>query len=811
LYFNLYKVDKKNKTKTHSVAGNLHKRLNKNMRLFKVSIIFLSLTTVIFSQSISGYLLNDQNQPLIGGSISILGTNMGVAANNDGFYRIKLHQGIYNIVVSNIGYQSDTVLISIKENQDLRKDFSLKPATILLEEILVFSKNLNSAEEIILKAIDRKEEYLKKIRNYEYSAFSKTTFILKPDSNKEVIGGLTEVLSKGFFQAPNNFQEVILAKRQTANFSEVYNIFSSGRILSTLDDVLNIDELSVISPLNKNALNYYHFNTVDTTYYDSRRVFNIAFKPKNNTLPLFEGKISIIDGLYCVIAVQLIGGERIKSTIKSDIKIRQSFREFEGYFWFPIQYDIAFNLDIGLPNVKKIYIHQLSHLTDYVFNSKSFNHKFNNMEHIESNLSTQENDSVWHSSQYIELTKSEKDTYRSIDSSMAVKNFLAKFLIELPGLYLKIKQLPITELWDFYHNDRVEGNYIGLGANFNNVLGLSKLMLTSGYGFSDKRTKYDFDFGYNLEGNMLEITGDLDNSIKFLNGMYDYRKYDITFQKIFFNNDYADYYYSRGWGTGLNLDIDRDIRISLSFSHSLESNTSVNSDFSLFNTNESQRKTVPILTGNFNELKFSFAFDNRRYNDFGWGYIQNFAENYFRFEFDYEIAPQQIFENNYPYQQLYILLNSFSKLNSYLNIKILAESGYLDNDTLSQKFFHLPGTYGSYSGSNLFRTIKEDSYMGNSYTGIFIENNFKNTIFNLLSIPFLKNSKYDLYIFSNYGWINAKPWSNGTIINNKTNSISEAGFGIGNILFYLRFDFTWRITPMQGNNFYFNVSSIFNY
>jgi len=778
-------------------------------RLFFLTVI-LFFPVLIFSQSLDGYLYDEQHQPLIGGNILLYGTNSGTASNNDGFYSLRLQPGSYKIIVSYIGFLNDTVSVKIRANEKLQKDFSLKPATIIFRETLVFSKKLNSAEEIALHAIYWKEEYLSKIKNYEYSAYSKTKFILKPDSTKEVIGGITEVQSKGYFQAPDNFQEVILAKRQTANFSELYNIFSSGKIISALDDIMNIDELAVISPLNTKALDYYQFDMIDTTYYNLKRVFNLSIKPKSSTLPLFEGRISIIDDIYCVVDIQLYGRDRIKSTIKSDVVIKQSFREFENYFWLPVQFNMWFNLDIGLPGVRKLYINQQSSLTNYVINNLSFDHDFNNKLLVNANLNKQSAKSTWDSSQYVELTKDEKDAYKSIDSSMASKTFLIKFLIDLPGLYLKIKRLPFTELWDFYRFNRVEGNYLGVGFKIDSMLSISNFKFAGGYGFSDKHTKYDVEIYHFLIHDGLQLHASFFNTIRLLNKFYDYRKYDLTFQQIFFNKDYADYFYSNGWSAGFDWNLDYNYQTSLSFSQNNDCSALNNSAWSLFNKNRTSRMAVPIAEGLFNHIDFSINYDNRKYLDYGWGSMQNYAQNYLRFELNYEAAPKQVLKNKYPYQQMYLFVNSFSKLSPYANLNLSFEAGYLDNDSLPQKSFHLPGAYGSLSSPHLFRTLKQDSYLGNTYAAVFFENNFKNTIFNLLSLPFLKNSKYDLYIFGNYGWIKNKVWHNGLDLKDRSDDFSEIGFGIGNVFFYVRLDFSWRIAPRQERNFYFNFSSVFH-
>jgi hypothetical protein len=517
--------------------------------LLGIAALVLFLFEVSYSQTVSGYLTDENGGPLSGGNIYL-----------------KLRPGNHKILISYVGYVGDTLSITMKTGENVRKDVRLRQATIQFSTMDVFPAKYNSAEEVVLSAIEKKERYLSKIDNYEYSAYSRTSFIPSSEGAKEVIGGITEIQSKGYFEAPRSFQEIVLAKRQTANFSELYNVFSSGKILSILDDVVSIDELSVVSPLNSKALEYYHFEMIDTSYYDQRRVFNISVKPALRSIPLFEGRISIIDEIFSVIDVELFGKERIKSTLKSDIALRQSFREFENRFWLPVQFSMTFYLDLGLPGVRKLKIKQQSHLTDYVINSPDFRHQFDNRVIRKADIGNAAADSIWDKSQLIGLTNEERDAYRSIDSSMATKGFLTRFLIKLPELYLKIKKLPITELGDFYRYNRTEGNYLGLGFTTDGLSDGTRVQMVGGYGFADKKTKYALSVDQSLISETVLLQGSLFNSLKFLDPYHEYKRVDVTFRQLLLNKDYADYYYSRGWSAGVVWKVFQNFQTSLGFS-----------------------------------------------------------------------------------------------------------------------------------------------------------------------------------------------------------------------------------------------------
>ncbi|MEJ2053509.1 MAG: DUF5686 family protein, partial [Calditrichaceae bacterium] len=232
------------------------------------------------AQSITGYIYDNEKNPLPGANIYITGSNEGSISNSDGYYILNLKPGRYKIVYNFIGYQNDTLNVIIKNNKQIRKNVYLKEYPIQSDAIYVFAKQYNDAQEIVWKTIQNKNEYLSSIKNYEYDAYQKTVFKLDAGKNKRIIGGLIETHSKGYYRYPDEFEEVVLAKKQSANFSSLTNIFTVGNLPNLLEESIKIDELSIVSPLSKRALDYYHFQMIDTTYFNNRMVFNMNFNPK---------------------------------------------------------------------------------------------------------------------------------------------------------------------------------------------------------------------------------------------------------------------------------------------------------------------------------------------------------------------------------------------------------------------------------------------------------------------------------------------------------------------------------------------------
>jgi len=95
---------------------------------------------------------------------------------------------------------------------------------------------------------------------------------------------------------------------------------------------------------------------------------------------------------------------------------------------------------------------------------------------------------------------------------------------------------------------------------------------------------------------------------------------------------------------------------------------------------------------------------------------------------------------------------------------------------------------------------------------ISLENNFKNTIYSMLHIPYMKNSKLDFIVFSNLGWIHntyipVNPESKFNLVEINNKPLTEIGCSIGNIFTFMRVDFTWRTNYKTGDDFNINLTS----
>ena len=97
------------------------------IRNYCILTLFLFLGHSIYCQekfTLSGIVSDaSSNETLIGVNIIFPELKTGATTNEYGFYSITLPNGTYEVVISYLGYQTQTETINLSENQ--KKDFSL--------------------------------------------------------------------------------------------------------------------------------------------------------------------------------------------------------------------------------------------------------------------------------------------------------------------------------------------------------------------------------------------------------------------------------------------------------------------------------------------------------------------------------------------------------------------------------------------------------------------------------------------------------------------------------------------------------------
>ena len=602
----------------------------------RLLLLILFFTTFIYAQqfTIVGKVEDKSTgQPLNYANIRVLNSTNGTAANKEGEYELKLITGKFRLAASYIGYSSDTLSISII--QDLNDvNFDLTPSNIQLPEVIV-KPGVNPAIAIIKKAILRKEKRDKKLNDYEFDAYTKGIIKTQHDISTQSSGinlsigtndtiplkitGILESKSKGYYKKPDDYKEIIIARKQTANFPPSINTLTGGRLIKSFyEENINFLGNNLPGPLANNALDYYYYYIKATTSKDSQIVYQINMTPDDPSNPGFTGDIFITGDTYDLIEVDLhLNSAANVGGIFDSVEIFQQFSSYDSIY-MPVDYHLFVKANIL--SLIRFGFELNSILYDYKINVKINDDLFNRALITVLPEADKKNSSYWSNIQSIPITPEEKTAYRRIDS---ISSLPVSFWDKFSPISTRInfnRNFSTSAPLGMYHFNSIEGNGLDFGLFFNDLFDKrlnSDLKLM--YGFADKKLKTDLAVQY-LFGDYRTYSISV-NYFHKLNILFsssdEYSDLIATFSSLVLKDDFRDYYYSKGYKINLEGEVLSVLSLSAGFLNQTDKTAFKRTDFSLFNRNKKFDSNPPVFDTKLNALTGGFKLDFRNYIEDG--------------------------------------------------------------------------------------------------------------------------------------------------------------------------------------------------
>lgn len=787
--------------------------------------LFLLFTGVVNAQQyfIMGRVYDASGkQPLSYTNIRVAGTTYGASANKDGEYELKINPGKYTLIASYIGFRSDTVEVTVKNNIS-GLDFHLVQTNITLPDIVI-TPGEDPAIRIIQMALARKKERNKKLNSYEYEAYTKA--ILKTegdvsvkgrrisggfggsDSSNLKISAIIENQSKTYFKKPDNYKEIITARKQSANLPPTLNIFTGGRLIQNFyDNTMQFSGSDLPGPLADNTLDYYNFYLKNISAINDRSVYQIFMTPSNSSNPGFKGYIYIVNGTYDLIKVDLtlnkaanIGG------IFDTLNVIQQFSMFSDSIYMPVDYHLL--IKINYLGIARFGFELTSSLYNYKINPK-IDDSFFNKAVVTVLPDADKKDSVyWKYTQTIPNTSEEELAYRRIDSlSRTEESFGDRFSL-LSGTIDWGNNFSTTAPLGMYHFNRVEGHAFDLDFNASSLMDNRSFNDANfSYGTADDRFKSSFSSRYLLgDYRTYRISFGVYNDIKILFRQSDnYRKLSTTLLALLLKEDFRNYYYSKGFNIDFRGEVFPVLRLSLGFSNTTDNNAFKNTRVSIFSSSKQYRDNPPIFETRINSFNAGFRLDFRDYIENGqFRRRTSFGKSYIIFNGDVTYSNPDILNSGERFTKYE--LSAFGRLKSfrstYLNYRIY---GMYNNGKLPyQMMYALPGDINLIAHSYTFRTLEYNEITGDRVVTLNLDYNFRSELFRMLHIPGLEDWDIQLNTFFNAAYSDVSPEA-ASILPNAVNTFKspffEIGFGLAHALIPLKIEFGWKLNHRGENNF----------
>lgn len=789
----------------------------------KLSLFFVLSLVLIYSQNISlkgvikdketGYFLSYAN-------VFIPGTNQGTSSNKNGEFIIKLDRGNYKLVASYIGYSPDTLVVDLQKEKLI--EFNLKPVEVELQTVTV-KPGINPALAIVRGAIETKQERNKKLNTYEFHAFTKGVVrsnkdfsssrpgsvnlnILSDNKNQKSdtlgIAGIIENESKGYFSSPNNRKDLIIARKQTANFPSTMNVFTGSMLRNFYDDYFNFNNIDIPSPIADIALDYYYYILEDSLRYGNEIVYKISFDPIDKNDPGFEGKIYITKKDFNMIKVDC-GINRAANVggIFDTMRFIQQFLNYEN-FYMPVDYRMIGKL--GFFGIKFAFDFNTI-MDNYLLNKPLSENVFDDVI-VKVNKDADKKDSTyWNIVKVMETTPEEEKAYFVYDSlKTANENKLPEFSFLSDRIYLT-KNFRVFAPLSMYHFNRVEGHSLDFGFDLIDLAN-EKLNINTdfSYGFSDKKFKQNFSaiFKYSdyYDGRISMFVKN--STASLFEESIDYTNLTSTLNSFINKKDDRNYFYRKGISLNINQKLNDNIRLGLGYRYFEDRSAKVNSDFSVFKQKEKYNINREIDEIDLSTITLSFRINFNKYK-----YIEDVdarrAVNTSRTNFYLSGDITKALNTN-KFTKYTLNANFYARSFATTDFSIILSAKFSDTALPIQHMFALPGAMMNIGKDNTMRTIGVGEFYGDRVYTAFFNYDLDTELFKILQLHFLRKWELTSNVYFNLGYAECKEMNKlnkNYPVKIYSSPLMEAGFGIGHKLSPISLEFTWRLNHRDDKNF----------
>ncbi|MCB0702391.1 MAG: carboxypeptidase-like regulatory domain-containing protein [Ignavibacteriae bacterium] len=777
------------------------------MKTTLLLLIALLTLNIASAEVITGRIVDSKTkESVVSASVRLLGTSKGTYANREGIFKLPGVNKGDKLKFTAIGYQSETVVISNETNLDIK----LVPESVKMSEATVTDEI--AVEEIIKRAVANKEANQKKIKTVEQSLFSKVKVELggalyefenplPGTEDKELERDLWEnIIAETYSKSYKDFEkriskDVIIKRRNTANFKPEYNLISLSSFVNFYADEIGINNTRFTSPLSKDALDEYEFKLISRELYDDKFIYVIEFKSISNVYPGFVGTMSILEESYELTYIKAKPTSDDLIEFISNIEFEEKFEKMNSDYWYPTLLNTTGQLKVELISGMFDFTATASAMTvveDLKINQPLPDSIYNNPERRV--IAAPDADSAasefWANSSLINTTDKEREIYTKTDS--LAKEFAA--LDSVREGSFNFDYAPYLRL------NRVDGFTFGISP----MLEISRYFNPEFFG-AYAITSENWYFGAKAKSRILDY---LQADIGFERNTYPLsvnNNSDILLSTVtsLFVRDYYDWYLADRVDAGLNFRYD-NLKVMGSYKNELISNIP-NNNPKLFSQYKWRDNRV-IDEGRYEQYGIAAAYNN------GGNVEHSRLEYHIRAE--YQMGKNLTTNENYNYlfgevgTAIPIINTGFEPGNIYATIK----TG-ISNDMPKHLLYRMNTQIVVFKIRDRFLSTDYTKFGGTEFLEIHTGLDFSDLLWRAVGLPKYRSRGLGLELNYSAGYYKQDEYNLYSGTNEKF--YNEVGFNITKIpsfispLIQLEAGFRWGIGELGNGNFGFgiNVSS----
>jgi len=318
---------------------------------FLLVLVAVGVPYCAFSGVLKGTITDTKGNKLPYASVYVKGTTTGVSANGDGNYELTIAAGTYEIICQYVGYKQSSFALTIKENEEVRHNFTLRDLGLEMKEVVIHADAEDPAYDIIRQAIKRRKFHLEQVKSFQTSIYLKA------------VARSRKMPDKIFGQKVRDEETVVdsagkgvlyLAEEDAAYYTEnsqertvIHSVHESGSSnglgFSRFPPVITFYENDIsifgkasrgfISPVSDNALNYYKYKLLGQFEENGNAIYKIQLTRKRDYEPCFNGIIYIVDSEWAIHSLNVELDKRAGIDVWDTLKIDQLYLPLNKDTW----------------------------------------------------------------------------------------------------------------------------------------------------------------------------------------------------------------------------------------------------------------------------------------------------------------------------------------------------------------------------------------------------------------------------------------------------------------------------------------------
>jgi hypothetical protein len=275
--------------------------------------------------------------------------------------------------------------------------------------------------------------------------------------------------------------------------------------------------------------------------------------------------------------------------------------------------------------------------------------------------------------------------------------------------------------------------------------------------------------------------------------------------------DFRDYYYSKGFRLGVKGEVLPILRLGVVYGNRTDNSAYVTTDFSIFNRSKVYRENPEIFETKIASVSANFKLNFRKFIEDGYFRRRTGrGPSYPIITGEVTHSSSAILGSDYDFTSFRASLRWHVSTFKSASLSIKAKGYYSDGPVPYQMMYALPGNIAWGGKSNSFRTLWFGDVFGDRVAAFYIEHRFNDELFRMLKIPFVKDWRLRFNVHFNAAWLDISPKSLAILPREPVlfkKPFFELGFGIGQALFPMTFEFTWKLNHFGQNNFVFGINT----